>query len=152
VLEFEDYLLLYMLQWETRKSETLLNVEKLANPFSYQLHIHRDGETRAQAVDLPETFAYLLGLYVQKRQALEDSGRRYLVYRGVTREGRKTVVIWRETEGWTEKDYKRDKEFAAAQKLTAGMDEVYVNGDSFIPGARALEKLFKERMFAPVEV
>jgi len=151
-MQFEDYLLQYMLQWETRKSETLLNVEKLARPFSYQLHIHRDGETRAQAVDLPETFAYLLGLYVQKRQALNDSDRRYLVYRGATREGRKAAVIWRETEGWKEKDYKRDKEFVAAQKLTEGMDEVYVNGDSYIPGARALEKLFKERMFAPVEV
>ena len=151
-MQFEDYLLQYMLQWETRKSETLLNVEKLAKPFSYQLHIHRDGETRAQAVDLPETFAYLLGLYVRKRQALNDNDRRYLVYRGATREGRKAAVIWRETEGWKEKDYKRDKEFVAAQKLTEGMDEVYVNGDSYIHGARALEKLFKERMFAPVEV
>jgi adenine-specific DNA-methyltransferase len=151
-MQFEDYLLQYLLQWETRKSETLLNVAQLAKPFSYQLHIHRDGETRAQAVDLPETFAYLLGLYVRKRQALNDNERRYLVYCGTTREGRKAAVIWRETEGWKEKDYKRDKEFVAAQKLTEGMDEVYVNGDSYIPGARALEKLFKERMFAPVEV
>jgi adenine-specific DNA-methyltransferase len=151
-MQFEDYLLQYMLRWETRKSETLLNVETLAKPFSYQLHIHRDGATRAQAVDLPETFAYLLGLYVRKRQALNDNDRRYLVYRGTTREGRKAAVIWRETEGWKEKDYKRDKEFVAAQKLTEGMDEVYVNGDSYIPGARALEPLFKERMFAPVEV
>ena len=151
-MQFEDYLLQYMLQWETRKSETLLNVEKLAKPFSHQLHIHRDGETRAQAVDLPETFAYLLGLYVRKRQAINDNDRRYLVYRGATREERTVAVIWRETEGWTEKDYKRDKEFVAAQKLAEGMDEVYVNGDSYIPGARALEKLFKERMFAPVEV
>jgi len=151
-MQFEDYLLQYMLRWETRKSETLLNVETLAKPFSYQLHIHRDGATRAQAVDLPETFAYLLGLYVQKRQALNDSDRRYLVYRGATREGRKVAVIWRDTEGWNEKDYKRDKEFVAAQKLTEGMDELYVNGDSYIPGARALESLFKERMFAPVEV
>ncbi|MCG6533624.1 MAG: site-specific DNA-methyltransferase, partial [Syntrophales bacterium LBB04] len=150
-MQFEDYLLQYMLQWETRQSETLLNVEKLAKPFSYQLHIHRDGETRAQAVDLPETFAYLLGLYVQKRQALNDNDRRYLVYRGATREGRKVAVIWRETEGWKEKDYKRDKEFVAAQKLTEGTDEVYVNGDSYIPGARALEPLFKARMFAEVE-
>ena len=151
-MQFEDYLLQYMLQWETRKSETLLNVEKLAKPFSYQLHIHRDGETRAQAVDLPETFACLLGLYVQKRQAFNDNDRRYLVYRGATRAGRKVAVIWRETEGWKERDYKRDKEFVAAQKLTEGMDEVYVNGDSYIPGARALEPLYKERMFAPVEV
>ncbi|HOE03415.1 MAG TPA: site-specific DNA-methyltransferase [Anaerolineaceae bacterium] len=151
VMQFEDYLLQYMLQWETRKSETLLNVEKLAKPFSYRLHIHRDGETRAQAVDLPESFAYLLGLNVRKRQALNDNDRRYLVYRGATREGRKVAVIWRETEGWTANDYKRDKEFVTAQKLTEGMDDVYVNGDSYIPGARVLEKLFKERMFAPVE-
>jgi len=51
-----------------------------------------------------------------------------------------------------EKDYTRDKEFVAARKIAEGMDDVYVNGDSYIPGARALEKLFKERMFAPVEV
>jgi adenine-specific DNA-methyltransferase len=151
-MQFEDYLLQYMLQWETRHSETLLNVEKLARPFSYKLHIHRDGETRVQSVDLPETFAYLIGLYVQKRQVVNDNDRSYLVYRGATRVGRKVAVIWREMEGWTKDDYKRDKEFVAAQKLTAGMDEVYVNGDSYIPGARALEKLFKERMFAPVEV
>jgi hypothetical protein len=150
-MQFEDYLLSYMLQWETRKSETLLNVEKLAKPFSYRLHIHRDGETRAQTVDLPESFAYLLGLYVQKRQVFNDNGRHYLVYRGATREGRKVAVIWRENEGWTANEYKRDKEFVAAQKITEGIDDVYVNGDSYIPGARVLEKLFKERMFAPVE-
>jgi len=42
-MQFEDYLLQYMLKWETRHSETLLNVEKLDKPFSYRLHIHRDG-------------------------------------------------------------------------------------------------------------
>ena len=36
-------------------------------------------------------------------------------------------------------------------KLAAGADEVFVNGDSFIPNARALEPIFKARMFAPVE-
>jgi adenine-specific DNA-methyltransferase len=46
----------------------------------------------------------------------------------------------------------RDKQFMAAHKLTEGADEVFVNGDSFIPGARALEPVFKARMFAPVEV
>jgi len=40
----------------------------------------------------------------------------------------------------------------ADHKLTEGADEVYVNGDSLIPGARALEGLFKARMFAGVEV
>ena len=150
-MQFDDYLLQYMLQWETRHSETLLNVEQLARPFAYQLHLHRDGQTRAQAVDLPETFNYLLGLHVQARLVYNDEGRRYLVYRGVTRDGRKTAVIWRETVGWEKPDYERDKQFVAERRLAEGADEVYVNGDSFIPGAQALEPLFKTRLFAAVE-
>jgi adenine-specific DNA-methyltransferase len=53
-----------MLKWETRSSETLLNVEKLASPFAYKLHIHADGRTNERLVDIPETFNYLLGLHV----------------------------------------------------------------------------------------
>jgi len=55
-------------------------------------------------------------------------------------------------EGWHKADYERDKKFVAEQKLTEGADEVFVNGDSFIPGAWALEPIFKACMFAPVEV
>ncbi len=163
-LQFEDYLLQYMLKWETRHSETLLNVEQLSKPFDYCLHLHRDGETRAQKVDLPETFNYLIGLDVETRRVYAGNasvpdahggrdGRapRYVVYRGVTREGQRAVVIWRETEGWTEENYKRDRDFVAEHKLTEGADLVYVNGDSFIPGAQALESVFKARMFAGVE-
>ena len=149
-MQFEDYLLQYMLRWETRHSETLLNVEQLARPFAYQLHLHRDGETCAQAVDLPETFNYLLGLHVQTRRVHDHDGRRYLVYRGQV-DGRRVAVIWRETEGWEQADYEGDKEFVAEHRLAEAADEVYVNGDSFIPSARALEGLFKARMFAPVE-
>ncbi|MEW6504416.1 MAG: site-specific DNA-methyltransferase [Chloroflexota bacterium] len=147
----DEYLLSYMLKWETRRSETLLNVEKLQNPFSYKLRIHRDGETREQPVDLPETFAYLIGLDVEKRQVLDNDGKRYLVYRGTTREGRRTAVIWRETSGWTEDDYRRDRDFVTAQKLTEGADDIFVNGDSLIPGARALEAVFKAKMFGQTE-
>ncbi len=151
-LQFEDYLLRYMLKWEARKSETLLNVKKLAKPFSYQLHIHRDGEIRVQLVDLPETFNYLIGLDVKTRKVYDDKGPRYLVYCGATRNGRKIAVIWRETEGWLKADYERDKDFVVKHNLIDRADGIYVNGDSFIPGARALDGLFKERMFAPVEV
>jgi len=150
-LKFEDYLLKYMLTWETKRSETLLNVEKLSRPFSYKLHIHADGETRERVADVPETFNYLMGLHVQTRKVVDDRGRRYLIYRGQTREGRAVAVIWRETEGWDKADLERDKGFVAEQKLTDGADEVFVNGDSFIPNARALEPLFKARMFGPVE-
>jgi len=149
-LKFDDYLLKYMLKWETKRSETLLNVEKLARPFSYKLHIHADGQTRKKIADVPETFNYLLGLHVKTRKVCDDDGRRYLVYRGMV-DHRNATVIWRETEGWQKVDLERDKKFVAAQKLTEGADEVFVNGDSFIPGARALEPVFKARMFAGVQ-
>ena len=149
-LEFEDYLLKYMLQWEARASETLLKVEKLARPFSYKLHIHADGQTREKVADVPETFNYLLGLHVQTRKVYDNGGRRYVVYRGRI-DHRQVAVIWRETDGWQKADLERDKKFVAEQKLTEGADEVFVNGDSFIPNAKALEPVFKARMFAPVE-
>ena len=148
----DDYLLSYMLKWETRHSETLLNVEKLQSPFSYKLHLHRDGETRERTVDLPETFNYLLGLDVKTRRVYDDEGRHYLVYRGTLRNSRTVVVIWRETKDWTEENYRRDRDFVKDQKLTEGADEIYTNGDSFIPGACSLDGLFKARMFANVEV
>ena len=149
-LRFDDYLLRYLLKWETRKSETLLNVEKLSRPFDYRLAVHDNGQAGEQAADLPETFNYLLGLRVRTRRVHRDQGRRYLVYRGSV-EGRTAVVIWRETEGWGKDDLIRDKDFVAEQGFTEGADSVYVNGDSFIPNAKALEPVFKTRMFAPLE-
>lgn len=149
-LGFEDYLLQYMLKWETRESETLLNVEKLARPFCYKLHIHADGQTQEKIADVPETFNYLLGLHVQTRQVHDDDGRRYLVYRGRI-DHRQVLVIWRETEGWQKADLERDKKFVDERKLTEGADDVFVNGDSFIPNAKSLEPVFKARMFSTVE-
>jgi len=153
-----DYLLRYMLDFETRESETLLNVEKLESPFSYSLRVHRDGETSEQPVDLPETFNYLIGLHVKTRRVYHDpsassgqaAGRRYLVYRG-SNERSEVVVIWRDTKGWTQADLERDKQFVLEQKLTEGADEVYVNGDSFIPGAKALDPVFKRLMLGGAE-
>lgn len=149
VLEFDDYLLKYMLDWETRESETFLNVEKLASPFRYELILIDGQETKIKPVDIPETFNYLLGLHVSSRRVYQDGGRRYLVYHGVI-DHRRVAIIWRDTEGWDKKDYERDKEFVVEQKLTEGADEVFVNGDSFIPKAKALEPLFKSRMFGGV--
>ena len=148
-LEFEDYLLKYMLKWETRGSETLLNVEKLARPFCYKLHVHADGRIRTKIADVPETFNYLLGLHVEARKVHDDDGRRYLVHSGRI-DRRRIVVIWRETEDWCKADLERDKRFVIERKLAEGADEIFVNGDSFIPHAKALDPLFKARMFAPL--
>ena len=101
LFDLEDYMLRYMLQWETRGSATLLNVAALDRPFDYKLRLDGNGEAADVAVDLPETFNYLLGLAVSTRRAYDDDGRRYLVYTGRTRDGRSAVVIWRNTDGWT---------------------------------------------------
>jgi adenine-specific DNA-methyltransferase len=58
----QDYLLHYMLDVEAKGS--LLNIDAFTQPFDYQLKIATAsaGETRQQAVDLVETFNYLLGV------------------------------------------------------------------------------------------
>jgi len=147
----DEYLLGYMIKWEAKESETLLDVDKLQTPFDYKLHIRRDGETRIQAVDLPETFSYLLGLDVETRKVYNNNGRRYLVYRGNTREGKKVAVIWRETKNWKLEDYETDAEFVKGQKMAEGADEIFVNGDSCIANAQSLDGIFKARMFAGME-
>jgi len=93
-----------------------------------------------------------LGLDVQTRKVYYDEGRRYLIYRGALRNGRTVAIIWRETQGWTKEDYERDRDFVTEHKLADGADEIFVNGDSLIPGAQSLDPIFKERMFAGVEV
>jgi adenine-specific DNA-methyltransferase len=157
-MQFDDYVLRYMLGFETRQSETLLNVEKLSAPFAYKLDILEGGERKTKPVDLPETFNCLLGLKVGSRTVhLRDGKHRYLVVEGKTNphgEGgeRKVCVIWRDVTGWTATDFKADAAFVKQEKLGSGADEVFVNADSVIPGAHVLDAVFKERMFAPVNL
>ena len=148
----DEYLLKYMLRWETKGSATLLNTGELTRPFQYELRTHVNGEKRNHPVDLPETFNYLLGLNVRTRHAYNDAGSHYLVYRGETREhpGRRVAVIWRDTHGWTPDDFARDRDFVREQNLAGDADTVYVNGRSCIAGAQSIEPLFQARMFAPV--
>ena len=88
---------------------------------------------------------------VETHKVYDDNGRRYLVYRGTTHESRKVVIIWRETKGWTQKDYERGTAVVAEQKMAEGIEEILVNGDSYIQGARSLDGLFKARMFSQTE-
>jgi len=63
----EDYMLHYQLDVETRGSASLLNIEQFANPTGYTLTVKKPGtdESSPRAVDLLETFNYLIGLRVQ---------------------------------------------------------------------------------------
>lgn len=144
MFQLEDYVLSYMLDFETKQSETLLNVAKLDAPFDYQLRTQ--GRDEPMPVDLPETFNYLIGLHVASRRVYENKGTRYLVYRGKA-DGRETVILWRTTRGWKQEQFEADRDFVAKQKLTEGAEDVFVNTDSFIEGARSLDPVFKRRMF-----
>lgn len=60
----EDYLLNYMLDVESRGSQSLLNIDDFHDPSSYFLKVKKPGsdEYIEKAVDLIETFNYLIGL------------------------------------------------------------------------------------------
>ncbi len=146
----DEYLIKYMLNWETRASTSLANVCEMSRPFSYYIQAHVNGKSLKRKVDLPETFNWLLGLKVYTRQAYYDEDRRYLVYRGeaVDHPGHRVAVIWRETDSWNQDDYARDRLFITNNRMTAGTDTVYINGGSCLPGAKSIEPIFKTRMFA----
>ena len=144
---FDEHQLSYLLGSETQESPTLLNVAKLQNPFSYQLNIVNGLQTETQAVDLPETFNYLLGISVKTRHCLYDDESRYLVYRGTVAQ-KNVVIIWRDTEGWGQQEWERDCRFIQEHNLTENADEVYVNTDSINPKAKPLDSLFKRLMFS----
>ena len=146
-LLLEEHQLSYMLETDTKESPTLLDIAELQNPFNYQLKIVKDMQKQTQTIDLPETFNYLLGLSVQKRQCLQDDDRRYLVYRG-TVDQKTVVIIWRETKGWEQEDYEQDYNFIREQELINDASEVYVNADSNIPEAESLDPHFKRLMFS----
>ena len=63
----QSYIMHYMLEVETRGSQSLLNTEQFLDPTKYQLNVRSAGgdETKAIYVDLLETFNYLLGLRVE---------------------------------------------------------------------------------------
>ena len=59
-----DYTLNYLLDVETRGSQSLLNISDFTDPTAYQLKVKKPGATSSveQSVDLIETFNFLIGL------------------------------------------------------------------------------------------
>lgn len=146
--QFDDYMLHYMLDFETRDSPTLLAQAAFETPFDYTLKIQRGHESPEDTpVDLVETFHYLVGMYVQRLERYEHQGRRYVVSRGDVRTERgieHVVTIWRDTEGL---DLEQEAEWVNAELLTDLVDRVYVNGyEGFIQGAEPTEITFRARM------
>ena len=124
----EQYILKYMLDVETKGSQSLLNIQEFKDPTAYQMHIKRAGtdESKLVNVDLIETFNWLLGLTVdhiaapqtfsttfkrdeEKRLVLANQLKQveggnwwFRTVTGKDPEGRSVLVIWRKRPGGDE--------------------------------------------------
>ncbi len=135
----EEYMLGYMLDIETRESDSLLNIDRFEDPFNYTLEIRHDNELKATKIDLVETFNYLIGLYVEQTEII----RGFKVIRGKLRTGEKTLVIWRNTKNKTNKEL--DTFFLKQGYNTRNFefDKIFVNGDNNLENLKCAEDKWK---------
>lgn len=138
----DEYLLKYMLDFETADGLIRLNTQALEHPFEYRLRIHGNDGLREVPVDLVETFNLLMGLHVRRIHALTDGKRPYRVVEA-REEGRPVLVAWRDLTAF---DPERDRTFLESQFDIPSFATVYVNGDSSIPNGRSLDGEFHRRM------
>lgn len=149
----EDYMRGYLLNVETRASDSLLNIDRFIDPFSYTLKIRRDNELKDEKIDLVETFNYLIGLYVEQTETI----RGFKVVRGKLRTGEKTLVIWRNTKEKTNEALDDFFKKQGYNTLDFEFDLIFVNGDNNLENlkvaedkwkVRLIEEEFKKKMFA----
>jgi adenine-specific DNA-methyltransferase len=144
-----NYVLKYMLDFESRQSVVTMGSAHLLRPLSLSFKANKGSQSAKVTPDIPTSFALMLGLHIESRVAAYDKERKYIVHRGLVGD-RVTVVIWRDIDEWEQADYEQDRDFVQSQGWIEGADDVLVNGDSLLPGARSLDGLFRELMFAPV--
>jgi len=142
----EDYMLHYLLEVETRGSQSLLNIDAFADPTAYTLEVKKPGtdEYVTRAVDLIETFNYLIGLRVihyaapqtftaqfkrvEDPEVPEDQKTR-LVVDGKIRQDADGPWWFRKVEGWVPKDPanlnngQREKVLIVWRKLTGDLEK-----------------------------
>ncbi|MBE0508107.1 MAG: site-specific DNA-methyltransferase, partial [Marinospirillum sp.] len=115
----QNYVMNYMLEVESRGSQSLLNTQQFLDPTRYELKIRSASgdETKIVHVDLLETFNYLLGLRVEhiaapihfdaelsqaefgrwqaKVKRKEDGPWWFRTVFGTNANGQKVLVVWR---------------------------------------------------------
>jgi adenine-specific DNA-methyltransferase len=160
----ESYMLKYMLDVESRGSQTMLNIENFDDPWNYKLLVGAGsvGETKPVNVDLVETFNWLLGLKVKHLDRISG----FQVVEGENPKGKKVLVIWRKIRDLDETDPEkiciarekanRDLEtfFKKQQynKLDSQFDVIYVNGDNNLmsvpldPDKKGVDPRYKVRL------
>jgi adenine-specific DNA-methyltransferase len=146
-LEFKDYIPKYFLEFETRNSRTLVNTEAMADPWDYQLKVW-DGFTydTLQAVDLVETFNYLIGLHMHKCITKEIDGRRYQFIHGKNNGNKQILIVWRNVRDWDLAAFEADGKVLREELIKWTYDVLYINGQAHIEGYQPIEEVFKNKM------
>jgi adenine-specific DNA-methyltransferase len=144
----EDYMLHYLLDVETRGSQSLLNIDAFTDPTAYTLKVKKPGsdEYAVRNVDLLETFNYLIGLrvvHIAEPQVFSAAFKRVedkevpvkqktkLVIDGKMKKEATEYKTWwfREVEGWVPKDPsnpnngQREKVLIVWRKLTGDLEK-----------------------------
>jgi adenine-specific DNA-methyltransferase len=135
----------YMLDVEARGSASLLNVENFADPFNYQLNVATGasvGETRPVAVDLVETFNYLLGLRVRRVETVCG----FRVIEGTNPEGERVLVVWRNTREKSNDDLDQFFRQQGYNTQDREFDIIYTNGDNNLENLRRPDETWKVRL------
>ena len=140
----EEYLLNYMLDVESR--DHLFNIQMFRNPFNYQLKVTENNELVPTKVDLVETFNYLIGLYVERIQRVGD----IKFIEGKTREGVKTLVIWRNVETTTNEETAKKFRKIYDSIRSSEFDQIYINGDHHFDNMRTSEDTFKVKLIEEI--
>jgi adenine-specific DNA-methyltransferase len=154
----DEYLLRYMLDFETQGSPSLLNLEQFQDPFAYKLKVQEGDEIRERVVDLVETFNYLLGIHVKKMRQFRDNRRLYRAVLG-EKDGKRIVIVWRPLKGLNGDTaaLRRDQQFIQSTVLPALLgegkkpDRLLVNGICYVPDAEPIEPEFKRLMMGGAE-
>ncbi|MBS4025232.1 MAG: site-specific DNA-methyltransferase [Clostridia bacterium] len=163
---FNEYLVSYMLDIESRDS--LLNLDLFKTPFDYKMKITENNETQETAIDLVETFNYLLGLTVTKQgiticfsstpdakgkyensvKLTENKSGKYgfKAIEGLLPNGNKVLVIWRNLTGDLVADNAALDAFFMKYHTNVGtgdFDVIYVNGDNNLENLRTEKEQWK---------
>ena len=172
----EHYMLNYMLDVESRGSQSLLNIDAFKDPLSYTLKVKRPGSDESQdtTVDLMETFNWLIGLTVKEMSApqrfdasferdgegrlkLKDrlhptqSGRWWIrAIRGtLPDDNQEALIIWRNLPGSPEEDnLVLDEWFKKSDYSTKEKlpNYIYVNGTNNLENIRLPDATWKVRL------
>jgi adenine-specific DNA-methyltransferase len=140
--ERDNFMVEYLLDYNTGGSPTSLNISRLVDPFNYRMKILHNYQQQECRLDLVETFNYLAGLSVQRIFHTHLRNRRYVFVFGDIKD-EKTAVIWRSNENL---DFEADRDFIRKTVADFTPAKIYVNGDKAAESFMNIESELQKRM------